>query len=218
MGGSDRRPLIAVPKGRILDDIRPLFEEAGIHLPDTAKESRRMLFDDPGSDFRFFMLRGADVPTYVEAGVADLGIAGFDVLQENNCSFYMPVDLKVGTCTMCVIGTEEDDLSMKRAGRSIRVATKFPNIAGRYFAEQGIAVELIRLHGNIELAPMMGLADCVVDLVATGETLRENGLKAYHRFLDVSARVVCNRASYRLRFSELKPLFERLTEVVANRA
>ncbi len=218
MTASDRRPLIAVPKGRILEDIRPLFEEAGITLPDTVKESRRMLFDDPGSDFRFFMLRGSDVPTYVEAGVADIGIAGLDVLEENGCSFYMPVDLKVGACTMCVIGMEGAELSMKRAGRAIRVATKFPNIAGRYFSEQGIPVELIGLHGNIELAPMMGLADCVVDLVATGETLRKNGLKAYHRFLDVSARVVCNRASYRLRFAEFKPLFERLTEVVAQRS
>jgi len=218
MGVVDRRPLIAVPKGRILEDIRPLFEEVGIQLPDTRKESRRMVFDDPGSDFRFFMLRGSDVPTYVEAGVADLGIAGLDVLEENKFSFYMPVDLKVGACTMCVIGKEGDDPSFRRNGRSLRVATKFPNIAKQYFAEKGIPVELINLHGNIELAPLMGLADCVVDLVATGETLRKNGLKAYHRFLDVSARLVCNRASYRLRFAELKPLFEQLTEVVAKRA
>ena len=113
MGVVDRRPLIAVPKGRILEDIRPLFEEVGIQLPDTRKESRRMVFDDPGSDFRFFMLRGSDVPTYVEAGVADIGIAGLDVLEENKFSFYMPVDLKVGACTMCVIGNQPCPNSLK---------------------------------------------------------------------------------------------------------
>jgi ATP phosphoribosyltransferase len=118
---------------------------------------------------------------------------------------------------MSVIGTEDHDPLLERYGRPLRVATKFPNITRAYFAKQGVPVELIRLHGNIELAPMMGLTDCVVDLVATGETLRRNGLKAYHRFLDVSARLVCNRASYRLRFTELQPLFKRLTDVVARR-
>jgi len=207
---SDGRLTLALPKGRILDELLPLFQQASIGMPDFAASPRAMVFDAPELPIRVLLLRGHDVPVYVAQGVADVGVAGQDVISEYDADLYSPLDLGIGLCWMSLIGLPGHDPREMQLGRPMRVATKFPRIAMRYFEKRGQSAQMLHLHGNVELAPLCGLSDCVVDLVSTGETLKRNGLVDYHRFQRITSRLVCNRAAYRLRFDAVNDMIGAL--------
>ncbi|MCR5090297.1 MAG: ATP phosphoribosyltransferase [Oscillospiraceae bacterium] len=199
---------IALPKGRLGDRVYAMLKSAGYGCPDLETPDRRLIFENPSAGVRYFWVKPSDVTIYVERGAADLGIAGKDILLEYRPALYELLDLKTGICRMAVAGPEgfRDDRS-----KTLRVATKFPAIAGRWFAEKSRDTELIRLNGSIELAPILGLSDVIVDIVETGRTLAENGLSVIETVCPVSARLVANPVSYRFRRDEILLLQTRLT-------
>jgi ATP phosphoribosyltransferase len=212
---------IALPKGRVLDEAVALFGRAGVDLSAAVARSRRLVHDVPAPDglppLRVYVVRDADVPTYVEHGAADLGVAGRDVLEEQGRDLYQPLDLRIGRCRLAVAAPEgraDDD----RSRLHLRVATKYPQLARRHLESRGIVAEVIQLYGSIELGPLTGLADWIVDLVETGETLRQNHLRELETVLEVSARLVVNRASLKLRRDAIDRLVERLRRTVGSRA
>ncbi len=209
-----KRLTLAIPKGRIRVELNEIFERAGFSLPQPADDGRRLSFDNPKWPFEILLLRGHDVPTFVSEGVADFGVTGLDVLLEHPRPVYAHLDLGVGKCRMCLIALPGFHPIRDRIHRPLRVATKFPGITQKYFNQQKIPAQIISLHGNIELAPIKGLSDCVVDLVSTGSTLQRNGLVEVEHILDISARIICNRASYRLRFGELDPVLHALRDAI----
>ncbi len=207
------RPLVfAVPKGRILKKLGPLLERAGIDSSALTSDDRRLIREEPGSGIHFLLLKPDDVPTYVEYGAADIGIVGRDVLLEREYDVYSPVDLGIGRCRMVVAGEKGQayDLSATRPGAPLRVATKFPTIARQHFARRGAQIESIFVQGSVELAPLTGLADVIVDLVETGETLRQNGLVELETICDVSSVVVANRVGLKLEAERLRPLLDAI--------
>ena len=186
---------IAMPKGRIFDEAVELLRRAGYRLPPEFEDSRKLIVDVPEENFRFILAKPMDVPTYVEHGVADLGIAGKDVMLEKERDVYELLDLKISKCRLSVAGlpnTKMNDVAPK-------VATKYPNVAAAYFREQGEQVEIIKLNGSIELAPIIGLSDRIVDIVSTGRTLKENGLVEYEKIVDITSRLIANPVSYRMK-------------------
>ena len=206
------KPLtIALNRGRILDECLPMLAAAGIEPIEPIEGSRKLVFDTRGGDSRLVVMRGADVPTYVEYGAADIGITGKDTLLEyGGAGFYERLDLQ----DRALPDHDRRARSARRStAASLRVATKFVNIAKRYFAEQGRQVEVIGLSGAMEIAPLMGLADCIVDIVDTGNTLLANGLEARDVIAQVSTRVIVNRASLKMRFDEIEALLKRLEAV-----
>jgi len=215
MGAHDAtaRLTVAFPKGKLLDETLPLFEQVGLYHPGLADPGRRLLFENPQGD-RFLVVRAADVPPYVEHGGADLGVAGLDVLNEYPDELYQPVDLGVGYCRMCVARPKGADLDA-RPGTRLRVATKYPRVAGTHFAARGVTVEIIKLYGSMELAPLVGMADCIVDLVSTGATLRENGLEEVETIWASTARLVVNRVSMKMKHGRIGPLIEGLAKLAA---
>jgi ATP phosphoribosyltransferase len=208
------KPLtLALPKGRLLKQSVDLLRALGLDgIPD---ESRRLIFTDPRQGLRVLILKPADIPTYVEYGAADLGIVGKDILLEQEPDVYEPLDLGFGFCRLVVAEPEElwrrDDPSK---WSWVRVATKYPNLAERYFTERGIQVELIRLDGSIELAPLVGLAERIVDLVQSGETLRANGLVEVAEIMRSTARLIVNRASLKTEYAAISRLIGTLKEQV----
>ncbi len=203
---------IALAKGRILDETLPLFARAGIEPADDLASSRKLVFKTSRDDVRLVLIRSADVPTYVQYGAADLGVAGKDVLAEHGGSgLYERVDLRIAPCRMMTAGIEGRPLPRHR----LRVATKYPRITERFFHEQGRQVELIKLYGSMELAPMVGLADLIVDLVDTGNTLKANGLAPLEHIMDVSSRLIVNRAAQKMKHAEVTALVERVEAAVA---
>ncbi|MFL0363733.1 ATP phosphoribosyltransferase [Pseudobacillus sp. 179-B 2D1 NHS] len=205
---------IAMPKGRIFEEAAELLRESGYQLPPDLDESRKLIIEVPEEHLRFFLAKPMDVATYVEYGVADLGIAGKDVLLEEERDVYELIDLKISPCYLAVAGlpdTSVDEVAPK-------VATKYPNVASSYFRGKGEQVEIIKLNGSIELAPMIGLADRIVDIVSTGRTLRENGLVEYETIVDITSRLIVNPASYRLKGKEISQLVSRLSEIIAEKA
>jgi ATP phosphoribosyltransferase len=212
-GGAPEAPLsMAVPKGRILTALAPLLARAGIDVTPLSADDRRLVRTTADGSMRFVFLKPDDVPTYVEYGAADVGVSGRDTLLERRHDLYTPVDLGIGRCRLVVAG---------KAGVIVphvpRVATKYPRLAGEHFAARGVQAEIITVHGSVELAPLVGLADLVVDLVETGTTLRDNGLEVLETVLDVSSLFVANRAAYKLRAAAISPLVQRLREAVAAR-
>ena len=202
---------IALPKGRILKEAVALFKKIGIDYSDAMEDSRRLIFENKKNRMRFMVIRPQDVPTYVEYGAADIGIAGKDVLLEQERDIYEPLDLDIGLCRMVV--AEPKELGKKdnpRHWTHIRVATKYPNITSRYFLNKGIQVEIIKLYGSIELAPLLGLSERIVDLVATGETLRRNGLVEVEEIMKVTSKLICNRASLKTKPERIKGLIDAL--------
>jgi len=202
---------IAVPKGRLLADCLDLFSRVNLKVSGNIDTSRKLLFPSEDSTTRFLVVRDKDIPTYVEYGAADVGVVGKDVLLEAGKDLLEPLDLGFGFCRIVVaepsIGTE----NRRTAGWGHpRVATKYPKIAGDFFASRGEHVEIIPLYGAIELAPLTALADRIVDLVSTGETLRQNSLEEVEEVVHVTARLVVNRASLRTRSDQLVPLIEKL--------
>lgn len=197
---------IGVPKGRVLKQLAPLLHAVGVGTDDVLADDRRLVRVDPATGLRFLLLKPDDVPTYVEYGAADIGVVGRDVLLEREYDLYAPVDLGIGRCRLVVAGFPD----RPAPSRALRVATKFPRVAQRHYARRGIPVEIVLVTGSVELAPLTGLADVIVDLVESGETLRQNGLAPLEHVADVSSVVVANRASFKLQHARLAPLFTAL--------
>ena len=201
---------IAVSKGRILDESLELLAEMGITVVKQDLDGRKLILPTNKPEIRLLIIRATDVPTFVQHGAAELGIAGKDVLMEfAGDGIYEPVDLGIAKCQLMVAGVEGKVAEKRR----LRVATKYLQSTRRHFAAKGQQVELIKLYGSMELAPMMGLADCIVDLVATGNTLKANGLIATEHIADISSRLIANKAAMKIKSATLKPLIEQFKQV-----
>ena len=206
---------IALPKGRILREAVELFKRADMDLSDVFRDDRRLIFENAAERLRIMIVRSQDVPTYVEYGAADLGVAGKDVLMEQNRDLYEPLDLGIGTCRMVVAEPAElKERDNPARWTHIRVATKYPNITLGHFRNKGIEVEIIKLYGSIELAPLLGLSERIVDLVQTGETLKRNGLIVVEEIMEITSKLVCNRASLKTGPGRIKELVDRLGDAV----
>lgn len=206
---------IAIPKGRILQDSVALFKKIGIDCEQLLSDTRKLIFEDKKQRMRYMIVRATDVPTYVEYGCADLGIVGKDTLLEQQKDLYEPLDLKFGYCRLMV--AEPAELSRTddpRNWSNIRIATKYPNITESYFAGKGIQVEIIKLYGSIELAPLVGLSERIVDLVSTGETLRQNGLVEVETIAEITCRLIVNRGSLKTRHKRITEILEGLEQHV----
>lgn len=201
---------IALSKGRILEETGPLLARAGVAPREDAERSRKLIIATARRDVSLVIVRAADTPTYVAHGAADLGIAGRDVLEEHGGEgLYQPLDLGIARCRMMVAVNKGFDYALAvRQGARLRVATKYPRITRDFFADKGVHVDLIRLYGSMELAPIMGLADAIVDLVSTGRTLKANKLVAVEEILPVSARLIVNQAALKTRRAQLQPLID----------
>ncbi len=199
---------VALPKGRLGETVLDFFEKAGYVCPEIHTPSRKLVFEADG--VRYFYVKPSDVSIYVERGVADIGVAGSDILLEYATDVYELLDLGVGKCRMCVAAAKdfEDDRS-----RPLRVATKFPNIASKYYFGISRSIDIIKLHGSIELAPILGLSDVIVDIVETGSTLRENGLEVKSSIVPISAQLIANKASYKFKRAELSELVNKIQKV-----
>jgi len=208
---------LALAKGRILDEALPLFARAGITPAEDPETSRKLVIGSNRADLRFVILRASDVPTYVQYGAADLGVAGKDVLLEHGGEgLYQPIDLRIGCCRMVVAAPRAFDYAgaVKRGAR-LKVATKYVATAREHFASKGMHVDLIRLYGSMELAPLVGLADAIVDLVSTGNTLKANDLIAVEEILPISARLIVNPAALKLKREKVQPLLEAIAAAAA---
>ncbi|MDO4539921.1 MAG: ATP phosphoribosyltransferase [Syntrophomonadaceae bacterium] len=202
---------IALAKGTLLKPTMQMLQQAGLPTSGVLEDSRNMIFDYAGAPaIRYIICRPTDVPVYVEHGAADLGFAGKDVIAEQGRDLFEMLDLNYGRCHFAVAVPEAMKEIPLREFNYKRAATKFPVVAERFFREQGLQVDIITLHGNIELAPLMGLADMIVDLVSTGRTLKENHLTELCAIMESSARLVCNRVSYRTKHQYIQPLIEKL--------
>ena len=198
---------IAIAKGRLQAKALELLEKAGVRLSRAALSSRRLAVNDESGCYRLIFVKPADVPVYVEHGIADCGIVGRDVLLESNADLLQPLSLNIGNCRIVVAA--RNDAPVRQLGM-LKVATKYPRIAARHFGARGVAVDLIELSGSVELASVLGLADCIVDLVETGNTLRENGLGIVEVIAESTARFVVNRASYQLQAETVSELIKSL--------
>jgi ATP phosphoribosyltransferase len=209
---------LALSKGRILDDTLPLLAAAGIGVDPAELASRKLIVptDDPA--LRLIIVRASDVPTYVQYGAADLGVAGKDVLLEHGGEgLYQPIDLGIGRCRMCVaVRRGFDYAAAVRRGSRLRVATKYVGVAREHFAAKGVHVDPIKLYGSMELAPLVGLADAIVDVVSTGSTLKANDLVEVEEIMRISSRLVVNQASLKTRLRELAPLLRALERAVGS--
>lgn len=196
---------IALPKGRLGEKVYGLFERAGFPCPQIKESNRRLIFENAELGIRYFWVKPSDVAIYVERGAADIGVAGKDILLEYSPDVYELLDLGVGRCRMAVAAKEDfrDD-----PDRTLVVATKFVNIAAEYYAGKSRDIDIIKLNGSIELAPILGLSDVIVDIVETGATLRENGLEAKQTIVDISARLIANKAGFKFKN-------ERIEQIVA---
>ncbi|WP_295620165.1 ATP phosphoribosyltransferase [uncultured Intestinimonas sp.] len=198
---------VALPKGRLGEKAYSLMAAAGYDCPSILEKNRKLTFEDPEKGIRYFWVKPSDVSIYVERGAADVGIAGKDILAEYRPDLYELLDLGIGRCRMCVAGPEgfRDD-----PDRALRVATKFPHIAGAYYESRSQDIDVIKLNGSIELAPILGLSDVIVDIVETGKTLLENHLAPLETIMEISARFVCNKVSYKFKREEVLRLRDAL--------
>jgi ATP phosphoribosyltransferase len=212
---------LALSKGRIFDDSLPLLQRAGVEVQGDAEASRKLILATTVPGLRVVLVRASDVPTYVQYGGADLGVAGLDVLLEHAASWggvglYQPLDLKIAQCRLSVaVRADFDYAAAVRQGSRIRVATKYTACARHHFADKGVHVDLIKLYGSMELAPLTGLADAIVDLVSTGSTLRANQLLEVERIMDISARLVVNQAALKLKREPIRALIDALAKAAA---
>ncbi len=198
---------IALPKGRLGDKVLAQFEAAGYACPEIHTPSRKLVFST--DEVSYFFVKPSDVPIYVERGVADIGVAGSDILMEYEPDVYSLLDLGIGKCRICVAAKAEfeDDY-----GRPLRVATKFKNVASKYYSSLGRTIDIIKLNGSIELAPILGLSDVIVDIVETGTTLKENGLVVKEEIAPISARLIANKTSYKFNSAQITNLQKKLQE------
>lgn len=211
---SSSRPVtLALSKGRIFEETLPLLKAAGIEVAEDPEKSRKLIIGTNRPDVRLIIVRASDVPTYVEYGAADLGIAGKDVLIEHAAThpgaLYQPIDLQIARCKLCVaVPAGFDYEAAVRQGARLRVATKYVSAAREHFARKGVYVDLIKLYGSMELAPLIGLADAIVDLVSTGNTLKANNLVAVEDIMPISSRLIVNRAALKTRQGQLQPIMD----------
>jgi ATP phosphoribosyltransferase len=207
---TDQGLILALSKGRIFEDTLPLLEAAGITVLENPDTSRKLILPTNDPAVRVLIVRATDVPTYVEYGAADFGVAGKDVLLEHGGEgLYQPVDLNIASCRMSVaVNAGFDYATAVRQGARLRVATKFVNTARQHFASKGVHVDLIKLYGSMELAPLVGLSDAIVDVVSTGNTLRANNLVEVEKIMDISSRLVVNQAALKLKRARLQPIIE----------
>jgi len=208
---------IALPKGRMMDEALRLFDAMGSPVDPAARDSRRLILPSADARFEFLPVKSGDVPVYVESGVADAGVAGQDVLEETDPDVLRPLDLGFGGCRLCVAAPEGARYPRIAGGGIPRVATKYVESARRFFAARGMQAELIRISGSVELAPLLGLSDWIVDLVQTGRTLAENGLVVVDDVASSTARLIVNRASHKLRLDEHQRLIADLAAVLEHR-
>ena len=202
---------IALSKGRIFKETLPLLAHAGIEPVDDPETSRKLVLDTNQSTVKLVIIRASDVPTYVQYGAADLGVAGKDVLLEHGgAGLYEPLDLRIACCRLMVAGHEPWSEKAQR----LRIATKYVNSTRRYFAGQGMQVEIIKLYGSMELAPLVGLSDLIVDVVDTGNTLKANGLRPLEKITDISSRLVVNKASMKRKHARVQSFIDRVAEAV----
>jgi len=207
---------LALSKGRIFDDTVPLLAAVGIPVDPAIAGSRKLILPTGDPFLRLIVVRASDVPTYVQYGAADLGVAGKDVLLEHGGDgLYQPIDLRIGLCRMCVAAAADFDYpSAVGRGARLRVATKYVETARRHFADKGMHVDLIKLYGSMELAPLVGLADAIVDLVSTGSTLRANNLVEVEEIMPISSRLIVNQASLKTKAARIKPLLAAIAAAV----
>jgi ATP phosphoribosyltransferase len=205
---------IALSKGTLLKPTVKLLEQAQLPVSGLSEDSRNMVFSYEEEGIKYLMCRPTDVPTYVEQGAADLVIVGKDVIVEQAKDVFEMVDLKYGYCRFVVAVPDSMKDRNLREFNYRRVASKFPLITEKFFRERGLQVDVIKLHGNVELAPLMGLADMIVDLVSTGRTLKENNLVELVKIMDSTTRLICNRVSYRIKHERIQPLIEKIQKIV----
>ena len=198
---------IALPKGRLGEKVYARFKKAGYPCPSIEEENRKLIFENPQAGVRYFWVKPSDVAIYVERGAADIGVAGRDILLEYRPDVYELADLGLGKCLMCVAARKDfrDNLD-----RTLRVATKFPHIASRHYSAQSREIDIIKLNGSIEIAPILGLSDVIVDIVETGKTLLENDLEPRETILPISARLIANKVSYKFKHEEITRLCEKV--------
>lgn len=206
---------IALTKGRILDDALPLLKKIGIVPTENILESRKLVFATNKPDIRLIVLRGTDVPTYVQFGAADVGVSGKDVILEHGGDgFYEPLDLGIARCRLMTATHKDRADTLIRDGARLRVATKYVNLAKTFYAGKGCQIEIIKLYGAMELAPVLGLADEIVDIVDTGKTLKANGLVPVETIAEISSRLIVNKASMKLKHDQIQQLLSALSAVI----
>lgn len=200
---------IALPKGRLGEKVYAMFAKAGYECPSILENSRKLIFENPEKQVRYFWVKPSDVAIYVERGAADIGVAGKDILLEYEPNVYELLDLNLGKCRMAVAGPKDfyDD-----GERTLKVATKFTNIAADYYAGLGRQIDIIKLNGSIEIAPILGLSDVIVDIVETGKTLKENDLEVMETIVPISARLIANQAAYQFQYDAIRTLVRSLEE------
>ena len=209
----------ALSKGRIFDETLPLLLAAGIEIAEDPEKSRKLILSTSRPDVRVVLVRATDVPTYVQYGGADLGVAGLDTLLEHSeAGLYRPLDLNIARCRLSVaVRSDFDYAAAVRQGSRLRVATKYTHLARQHFADKGVHVDLIKLYGSMELAPLTGLADAIVDLVSTGGTLKANQLVEVEKVMDISARLVVNQAALKTKRETLRAVMEAIERAVQSR-
>ncbi|WP_119157293.1 ATP phosphoribosyltransferase [Caldimonas tepidiphila] len=210
---------LALSKGRIFEETLPLLKAAGIEVTEDPEKSRKLILPTNREDVRVVLVRATDVPTYVQHGGADLGVAGRDVLLEHGGEqLYQPLDLQIAKCRMSVAVREDFDYAAAvRQGSRIRVATKYTQVARQHFADKGVHVDLIKLYGSMELAPLTGLADAIVDLVSTGSTLKANHLVEVEQIMPISSRLVVNQAALKLKRQPIRAIIDAFSTAISSR-
>ena len=204
---------VALPKGRLGEKVYAMFEAAGFECPSIKENNRKLIFENEAAGVRYFWVKPSDVAIYVERGAADIGVAGKDILLEYEPNVYELLDLDIGKCHMAVAGPKNfnDD-----GTRTLRVATKFTNIASNYYDSIGRDIDIIKLNGSIEIAPILGLSDVIVDIVETGTTLRENNLEVKTKFLPISARLIANKSAYNFKREQIEKIVASIKEQIEN--
>ena len=200
---------VALPKGRLGEKVYAMFEKAGFECPSIHENNRKLIFENPEKGIRYFWVKPSDVAIYVEHGAADIGVAGKDILLEYAPEVYELLDLDIGKCRMAVAAKNDfyDDPQ-----KTLRVATKFSNIAKKFYAEQGRDIDIIHLNGSIEIAPILGLSDVIVDIVETGTTLKENNLEVVDTIVPISARLIANKSSFKFKNEQIETIIKSMTE------
>ena len=202
---------VALPKGRLGEKVYDMFEKAGYPCPSIKENNRKLIFENAELGIRFFWVKPSDVAIYVERGAADVGVAGKDILVEYKPDVYELADLQMGKCSMCVAGKKG---FVDNRNKTLRVATKFVNVAKEYYASQGRDIDIKALNGSIELAPILNLSDVIVDIVETGTTLKENDLEVVERFLPISARLIANKSSFKFKTEIIEDVRKKLTDLL----
>ncbi len=203
---------IALPKGRLGDKVYELFASIGYDCSEIYSDNRKLVFENKENGVRYLLVKPSDVAIYIAHGAADIGVVGKDILEEGNFDIYELLDLNLGKCNMCVAAPND---YVEDFDRPLRVATKFVNIAKNYYISLNREIEIIKLNGSIEIAPILGLSDVIVDIVESGKTLQENNLRVYEKIMPISARLIANKSSYKFKNEDIDNLMEKLKKVLA---